>query len=88
MTKQHSQSGEPSGQVKNEELKSFSHEEYERSESKKAGHIKGGDNASMSDEDWDEYEKQQAGGTHKGGKVQGAHGKESPDQNQNLSEGM
>ncbi|MFA5584336.1 MAG: hypothetical protein WDA09_08985 [Bacteriovoracaceae bacterium] len=83
------QSGEPSGQVKEEGLKSFSHEkQQQQNESKKGGHMKSGNNPSVSEDEWEENEKQQAGGTHKGGFVQGAHGNESPDGGEPLKRGM
>lgn len=71
----HKQSGEPSGQVKNDEgTKNVSHDQKSL---KNVKDLRGGDNAEMSDEDFDNYEHQPAGGTHRGGKVAGAHGDET-----------
>jgi hypothetical protein len=84
------QSGERSGRVKNEGLKSgHTSDNSEGPNIKKSSSVRGGDNGQLSDEDFDENEIQQAGGNNNGGIVPGAFGRDSKaDGHRSLKEGM
>jgi hypothetical protein len=81
------QSGERSGEVKKEGLKTTN--TTEKNENKNTKSFQGGDNGALSDDDLDRDGIQQAGGNNNGGEVPGAFGNnDKADGHTSLNEGM